>query len=127
MEINYLIFYLQRDVIGSPYWCARWDSNPHELFTPRILSPVRLPVPPFAHLYSRVFLLPRDSLCNGHLRSYLYSMREEFIGAQRRSRTFKHWFLRPAALPVCIFVHIRSGATIVLNDTNPARKRVCTN
>ena len=49
------------------------------------------------------------------------------VGAQRRSRTFKHWFLRPAALPVCIFVHKRSGATIVLNDTNPARKRVCTN
>ena len=49
------------------------------------------------------------------------------LGAQRRSRTFKHWFLRPAALPVCIFVHIRSGATIVLYDTNSARRRVCTN
>ena len=44
------------------------------------------------------------------------------LGAQRRSRTFKHWFLRPAALPVCIFVHIRSGATIVLYVTNPARR-----
>ena len=106
---------------------GRVGIEPTHHFWYRILSPVRLPVPPSAHLCSRVFLLPRDSLCNGHSRSYLYSMREEFNGAQRRIWTFKHWFLRPAALPVCILVHIRSGATIALNVTNPARQRVCTN
>ena len=106
---------------------GRVGIEPTHHFWYSILSAVRLPVPPSAHLCGRVFLLPRDSLCNGHSRSYLYSMREEFNGAQRRSWTFKHWFLRPAALPVCIFAHIRSGATIVLYVTNPARKRVCTN
>lgn len=30
------------------------------------------------------------------------------LGAQRKSRTFKHKFLRLAALPVCIFEHIRA-------------------
>ena len=106
---------------------GRVGIEPTHHFWYRILSPVRLPVPPSAHLCSRVFLLPRDSLCNGHSRNYLYSMREEFNGAQRRSWTFKHWFLKPAALPVCILVHIRSGATIALNVTNPTRQRVCTN
>ena len=33
-------------------WWTRWESNPHELFTPRILSPVRLPVPPLVHILS---------------------------------------------------------------------------
>ena len=69
---------------------GRVGIEPTHHFWYRILSPVRLPVPPSAHLRSRVFLLPRDSLCNGHSRNYLYSMREEFNGAQRRSWTFKH-------------------------------------
>ena len=28
---HHLIFYLQRDIIGSPCWWAEWESNPHTI------------------------------------------------------------------------------------------------
>lgn len=33
MKLEYLIFYLQRDIIGSPYWCSRSESNRHECYS----------------------------------------------------------------------------------------------
>ena len=56
-NLHHLIFYLQRDIIGSPCWWAKRESNPHSLFNRRILSPVRLPVPPFAHKWYIKYLI----------------------------------------------------------------------
>lgn len=75
--------------------------EPTRSFEPRILSPVRLPVPPLAHIVLSQHLIytpPNIIACEGIMGSP--------TGAQGKSRTFKHWFLRPAALPICILVHI---------------------
>ena len=34
-------------------------------------------------------------------------------GAWGRSRTFKHWFLRPTALPICLLTHIRCRGDLI--------------
>ena len=31
INLHHLIFYLQRDIIGSPCWWAEWESNPHTI------------------------------------------------------------------------------------------------
>ena len=31
INLHHLTFYLQRDIIGSPYWWAEWESNPHTI------------------------------------------------------------------------------------------------
>ena len=42
-----VVVIVRRMVHGSPYWCERGESNPHEL--PHwILNPARLPVPPLS-------------------------------------------------------------------------------
>ena len=95
-----------------------------------ILSPTRLPVPPKVHITMGLIDIAHRSINTSILidnRVSLLPLLTRITGALGKSRTFTHWFLRPAALPVCILMHINCGATIVLNDTNPARKRVCTN
>lgn len=45
---------------GSIFWCPRPDSNRHGLLVRRILSPVRLPIPPLRQLAERVGFEPAD-------------------------------------------------------------------
>ena len=47
----------QNDLIRSLslFWWARRDLNPQGLFNQRILSPSRIPIPPLAHLVSKLY------------------------------------------------------------------------
>lgn len=92
-------------------WYSRWDLNPHELLTPRILSPVRLPISPLEHIFWRYIYVTHTPLSSG--RAQLFYISASDNGAWGRSRTFKHWFLRPTALPICLPTHIECRGDLI--------------
>lgn len=93
---------------------GREGIEPSHHFWYRILSPVRLPVPPSAQLRVRPNITPTGRqlpfYCQASLNHYFLRDSQpitRICGARGRSRTFIHLLLRQVALPVCLLVHLK--------------------
>ena len=90
-------------VAGIFSWWARWDLNPQGLFSQRILSPSRIPIPPLAHRQSPRFYISLSSetrklnlklsFSSKICKFILQILKEEQQKAEDTKQSFLYWFV----------------------------------